>query len=341
MMVRLLGVALLGGVLAACGGGGGSGGGGSAGGGGGEGPGNITTSPLFNGPEGAAMAALGVGSIIGMALEQSDPEGIATKTPGADGMSSNTRSIQRSDDGLDCDSGSYQSTQGSSFSFYANEDIITDKVIAENCKIKGDNIQISTNGMMEVGEADDGKIVLAKYSDTDGSIDGGYYATHMTGGGSPLGEMKIKMRGHMDICDGCNKNPGGIAMEVYLDAYMKMGGEEFAYRIGDSHERMKMNEKKVSATQSELDINGSFAFWTSDQCSFAATYKTVSAIIIEDDGSEDGDPVGGEIDVSLDTGGTYKIKFQSDKSVIVNDERYTADNLQDIASTCGIDDSDN
>lgn len=235
------------------------------------------------------------------------------------------------------DGGSLSEEAGTAESLYAGT-ITTERVVAVNCKqsIPQANFSAETDGIIEFGEAENGAVFFFKASGASGDPDNGDQYTSVTN--APGFSSDIKMRGLMNICDGCSapQEGGNLEQEVFLDARFLLEGSDFTLQFGRRSDEPLRFVGTTSGNTGTGTIDGLLAVNVAGTpCAFSADYETVEPLAFEGLNGNNERIVGGVLNVAIDGGSPIEVVFQEDGSLIVDGETYTEADLDALDEECG------
>lgn len=259
----------------------------------------------------------------------------------AEGMDDDesTQSLQTKQQDACNDGGSLSTTEftddvGSPFA----SQLQVNRIVADDCRnsSSGDGFSFSSrqNGILETGFAEDDRVLYVFASDLAGDPDSGEpFISETTGSGIPA--SSIRQRALLHVCDGCSSPTQGGTQEIFgflVGSFDFGDGESFNIALGESSDNgIELIAKDLGAT-TESTINGLFSFDDGSECSLKAEYQTVSPVVTSNSG--DGRPTSGELNVTIDDGDSFNVKFNSDGSVTVGNRTYTLEELDALEDAC-------
>lgn len=319
--IRLTGATICIAALTACGGGGGSGGGG----------GNA-----LNQDEQAAVAAFGA------KLFASAAQGFANNTsPDDDAEEAALRAKQQQEcndsDGSFSTSG--PTTEDVNSPYTSDGSLSVSRYEADNCRNSfsgnGFSSESLQDGLFLEGSAESGAVAFFQTSELGTEpATSDPYITESSSSGNP--GISSELRALMHVCDGCSMPPNGedFALQAYLDGDFDFGEDAFSFQYGrDSSTPLVVSELDTGGGTRETEINGFLAFSFADGCAFEADYETVDPLLTENAGTENEQFVGGRL--ALDVNGeNVDVEFQQDGAVLVDGERFTEADFEEIDERC-------
>ena len=314
-------------LLVACGG---SGGGSN----GGQTPGDNSNDPVRAAVAGAAALSFAQS---GISASQDADEG---------------NSGAKSTEQVACDSGSQTITEdtgagpgGGIASPYHSGDFQRLITSADACRhsASGDgfNFESYIDGMLNSGEAEDGRVIYIVASDQNGN----YYNDFVTefSGSAFDGTQSTRMGGIMHLCDGCSAPEYGhdIEMRAFMRMDLPLEQAEFSMELGgtngtDATDQLSLRMSGTQGGAGEHEIYGRMAVDViGTGCQFDARYNTLSPLVTENTFNADERVVSGEVQVTLADGGDFNVVI-SNGVISVNGVTYSQAELDAFSEDCSV-----
>lgn len=196
-----------------------------------------------------------------------------------------------------------------------------------------------TDGVFEIGYAENEKVMYFRAADATGDI-GGFYHSSMSGSGG-MPNMDIKTRGIVHVCEGCSAPEHGSEFEMLAFLRTEQAIENTSMNIimGDSlAEPLQMRSSGTVGGQGERVLNGRMGFsMRGNPCAFDAIYETISPLIVRNHDLENETIIGGELAITMVGGDTYDVTF-GDGIVMVNGSELSEADMQRLQRHCAFDD---
>lgn len=256
----------------------------------------------------------------------------------------------KSTEQVPCDSGSQTITDdtgagpsGGLASPFHSGDFARTVISADDCRNSASGEDFSfesyTDGMMQTGEAENGRVLYMLASD----LEGNYYNDFVmeVSGSAFDGEQATRMGGIMHLCDGCSSPQHGHDME--MRAFMRLSAtfdqSEFAIEMGgtdatDATDQLDLRMSGSEGGSGQHEIYGRMAVdVVGSDCQFDARYNTISPLVTQNTFTADERVVSGEVQVTLKNGGDFNVVIANDV-VSVNGVSYSQAELAAFGDAC-------
>ncbi|WP_420429425.1 hypothetical protein [Algiphilus sp.] len=210
---------------------------------------------------------------------------------------------------------------------------------ADDCRDsgQGDGFSFSSrqDGVLAVGEAENGNVIYIRASDISGDpTSGGPYILQVesTFNGQTTSQ-DVELRGELNVCDNCASPTRGGNLELIGYLSSSFAGNNvpaFSSTFGTGPNDPATIIINEGSQTTETRIDGPFEFSDNGSCDVSTDYETVDPIITD---NSSGQIQSGRLNVTVD-GESFVVVYNGDGSVTVNGETYTAQELAALNSDC-------
>ncbi|WP_421717858.1 hypothetical protein [Algiphilus sp.] len=210
---------------------------------------------------------------------------------------------------------------------------------ADDCRDSGEGNGVSLSsrqdGIIAVGEAENGNVTYIRASDISGDpASGGPYILQFESNfGGQTTSQDVELRGELNLCDNCASPTQGGNLELIGYLSSSFAGNDLsafssAFGTGPNDPATIIINEGAQTTETRID--GPFEFSDNDSCDVSTDYETLDPIITD---NSTGQVQSGRLNVTVD-GESFEIVYNGDGSVTVNGRTYTAQELATLNDAC-------
>ena len=210
---------------------------------------------------------------------------------------------------------------------------------ADDCRDsgQGDGFSFSSrqDGIIAVGEAENGNVTYIRASDISGDpASGGPYILQFESNfGGQTTSQDVELRGELNVCDNCASPTQGGNLELIGYLSSSFAGNNlpaFSSTFGTGPNNPATIIINEGNQTTETRIDGPFEFSDNGSCDVSTDYETLDPIISD---NNSGEIQSGRVNVTVN-GESFLVVYNGDGSVTVNGETYTAQELAALNSDC-------